>query len=516
MGDLLSIIEFLFVDNSYYLFGIILLIVFFRLWMYSSLISGDYEKHRLVFHDVEALVREQHWGQRYLIILSKLIRVSCNLIGDRRFFYAWDRDATLYKSFTRESYDFCIRLSVLYPLVSFLILLVAHNGELGLDKKLVDFSLILNGDFLTLIFCFFVGGILIVLAMSYKVEMSTVLLLLIIIILFLAITLFFLVSLDFFVPISVAWACIFTLFLIAKLKVTGYFVFQVFSFLSGTFILIFLFEDYSSLSFYGVMFLIIFAYLVYKNDHVLEKFLIKSEEKIVLLALWTLLVSTLAISLISHKVESTMLILVMLLPLVNSFVDWVSLGVTRWLIHCLVVGKHSWRSSLIWAGVDVLFALLLLFSLSALIILAVSLINIISGVLVVDLNNIFNSIARGEHFENAWIYVMLLSTLIPTVIHFSVAGGAMSLIISSKRRERMLVDLDNHSIRQKEVFLYVVFIPIIGYVVAPLLLLLFLFFLVSNHGANLGGYLLNFSRYWASILDDRVIFPINSAVPLSL
>lgn len=186
-----------------------------------------------------------------------------------------------------------------------------------------------------------------------------------------------------------------------------------------------------------------------------------------------------------------------LLPLVSAPLDWVALGMTRGLLQAVRAGQHSGRVAFGWAMVDLLLALVFLFLNAAVLVGVTALGNAVAGkVLVVDIGSILkgmeNNVADINHW---WIYFMLLFTLLPTLIHFALAGGAIALWLPRKARLWLADGLERNHYKTFMAWLYLTFTPVVG-LLAPAGLLYGLWWLVNANGGWLGGHLLG----WAGML----------------
>jgi len=137
-----------------------------------------------------------------------------------------------------------------------------------------------------------------------------------------------------------------------------------------------------------------------------------------------------------------LLFFLLILPLINTPFDWLSLGVTRGLLHAIVSEHHSTLTTLLWAALDIILALILLFSLTSIGIFTLALGNTISGKELFEINMVLDRIKSDpSNQDNWWIYAMLLTTLIPTFFHFLIACTSIVLLPSkdwlSKRAEEL-------------------------------------------------------------------------------
>lgn len=195
-----------------------------------------------------------------------------------------------------------------------------------------------------------------------------------------------------------------------------------------------------------------------------------------------------------------MMLLLLQLPMVNAPLDWLSLGVTRGLLQAVRVGQHSGWMTLVWALVDLVLALLFLFLITAALLGVTTLGNIVSGRPGVDIGGILQSLrCEPNNVDYWWLYFMLFSTLVPTLIHFALAGGAATLWIPRPVRLWLADGLERDHHKTFLAWVYLTFMPVWGFILVPGALLYLLWWLVTMHDAWLGTHLLD----WADMLVGR-------------
>ena len=132
--------------------------------------------------------------------------------------------------------------------------------------------------------------------------------------------------------------------------------------------------------------------------------------------------------------EETWLLFLGLLPLINAPLDWLSLGVSRGLLGAIANGSHRGVIALAWALADLLLALAFLVLVAAATVGILALANRLAiaggGVTLVDLDALLAGIAAHPADPRwYWVYFMLLTTLVPTLIHLAAAGIAAVLTL---------------------------------------------------------------------------------------
>lgn len=175
---------------------------------------------------------------------------------------------------------------------------------------------------------------------------------------------------------------------------------------------------------------------------------------------------------IAHKNYLMLLLFWLWLPLLNAGLDWLSLGVTRGLLQAVRLGNHSAARALGWAIADLLLALVFLVLITSVLLVVVALANATVGQPLVSLTTLLQDVHKNAAgVNNWWIYFMLLSTLVPTLIHFALAGGAATLWLPKQRRSKVVDGIEASVFKHYVAWAYLIFTPFIGFMVAPALLL---------------------------------------------
>ena len=209
-----------------------------------------------------------------------------------------------------------------------------------------------------------------------------------------------------------------------------------------------------------------------------------------------------------HLNQSDILLLPLflgILPLANAAMDWLSLGFTRGLLYNIRHGHHTGGMALLWVGLDILLALFFLFAIASLTTLLLAGINAISlavdGKAIMDLISLFDGLKENPGaLEYSWIHFMMLSTLIPTLLHFIIAGFALVLVMPSWLRKWVLSQWNERGDANYVAFFYISFIPILG-LIGPLMLLWGLWELLTAWGGYVGWGLLAWMRDIAGLID---------------
>lgn len=144
-----------------------------------------------------------------------------------------------------------------------------------------------------------------------------------------------------------------------------------------------------------------------------------------------------------NEATLSFLVFMVTIPVVNAVFDYLSLGLTRYLLQkSLATGRN-----LIWyAGADFVAACLMLLVLSLTIIAVLSGLNLIAaghGAHPIDIGGILSRMRRTPLDVSLWwIYIMIFSTFLPTFAHAALAlGNAPLMRIFKKWRSRVIAGL---------------------------------------------------------------------------
>ncbi len=115
------------------------------------------------------------------------------------------------------------------------------------------------------------------------------------------------------------------------------------------------------------------------------------------------------------------------LPISNGVLDWISLSVSRWFGRAIVAGRGS-AGALAWAALlalaDLAAATAFLFAITWLLAFAVEGLSVWSGV-ALELDSYLSEALAYPWSRGLWATIMVLSTLLPTAVHFVLALGAL-------------------------------------------------------------------------------------------
>nr|VFK16898.1 MAG: hypothetical protein BECKLFY1418C_GA0070996_10276 [Candidatus Kentron sp. LFY] len=197
-----------------------------------------------------------------------------------------------------------------------------------------------------------------------------------------------------------------------------------------------------------------------------------------------------------------------ILPLVNAALDWVSLGVTRGLLYAIRRGHHTGLTALGWVFADIVLAIFFLCTIASLVTLLLSGINAATiawgGGLLLDLGSLFDELASNPaSIDFIWIHFMMISTLIPTLVHFLIAGFSVVFVLPDGWRQWIVQNTNVNEDARLLAFLYVSFMPLLA-LALPAGLLWSLYILVSMHHGVLAMGLLEWTRGIAMVVDPSM------------
>ena len=129
---------------------------------------------------------------------------------------------------------------------------------------------------------------------------------------------------------------------------------------------------------------------------------------------------------------SLIVVFLFLLPLANAPLDWLSIGLTRGLLRTGLALGGTWRIALI-SLLDLALAAVLMFALVALTVALVAAANWATvdggGVPILPIAPLLDALAADPWAaEFAWIWLMLFSTLLPSLLHLF--AGLASLAVT--------------------------------------------------------------------------------------
>ena len=184
----------------------------------------------------------------------------------------------------------------------------------------------------------------------------------------------------------------------------------------------------------------------------------------------------------------------LLFPLLNAPIDWLSLGITRGLLNSIRHKHHGGYHAFVWALLDVVLAIGFLLLVSAVLVLTLGVLD--KDLLLKILDDLRNN---GSDINNYWVYAMLLSTLIPTVVHFIIAASALTLWLPQHWRHWVATNLHQNHYKILIASTYLTITPVIG-IVASGGLVYGLYWLLETQGDWLAGVLLGWANWLAAVV----------------
>ena len=204
------------------------------------------------------------------------------------------------------------------------------------------------------------------------------------------------------------------------------------------------------------------------------------------------------------------LLFLVVLPLQNVWLDWLSLAVTRGLLYGIASGKHRVVTAVIFGVLDIVFALLLMLTLIALVVAVVSGFNILVqkqlGQNLLDFNLLFQQLRQGFSADNLWVHLMMFSTLLPTLIHLGVLSFATMLYLVPKKSQKDLNAIARGDLetRRKACIQHFLVTNPVFVLLFPVLAIAGLYSLLAANHAELGNMLLSWAVLIAESIDPMV------------
>lgn len=199
----------------------------------------------------------------------------------------------------------------------------------------------------------------------------------------------------------------------------------------------------------------------------------------------------------NNQTFSTQIILFYLvLPLLNAPLDWFSLGVTRGLLHSIKDQYHTGILAFLYIIVDLIFAIVFLLIIIALLVITVGYLDGLSGTNF--LTGTFIGIKENSHGGSYfWLYAVVITTLIPTFVHYILAGAAVTMWLPHNLRHWSTENIDKNYFKLWFGTIYLSVTPIIG-ILIPLMLLYGLYLIVVSNGHTFVELLLLWGDFIAS------------------
>jgi len=193
-------------------------------------------------------------------------------------------------------------------------------------------------------------------------------------------------------------------------------------------------------------------------------------------------------------------------PLINAPLDWTSFGLTRGLLYTIICNRRYWVVSFLLAIADLVIGLLLLVATTAVAAITLASINRLtqaySDAILLNLNSLlYNIEAKPYDSSHFWVYALLLSTLIPTCLHYLLASAAfMATPIPHWLRAKIVRDFDTSSDTRFCAFLTTSLVPICG-ALGMMALFYTFWFLISAYHGPIAKALLEMARRVAAPID---------------
>ena len=183
-----------------------------------------------------------------------------------------------------------------------------------------------------------------------------------------------------------------------------------------------------------------------------------------------------------------------LLPLFNALFDFACAGLTRYLLR---MGLDQKRATW-WAVLDGLSGIAIFFALGCALIAFITCVIPADGVPLLDLAQLFANL-RSAPDDYIWLMIKLFSTLLPTLLHLSLAALTLALQYPTWWRNFVtdLLKQDAHS-RQTALLSGVCICAMIT-VALSILIWIFAFAITHDHGVTLRAVLWIFKTFAGAI-----------------
>ena len=210
--------------------------------------------------------------------------------------------------------------------------------------------------------------------------------------------------------------------------------------------------------------------------------------------------------------DGTAAVLILALPFLNSVFDFLSCGLTRF---CMRQGMSSGSlNALRWSLIDLLAAILLLVVLSLFTILALHFVRSLDGKPLVSLNAVFTGIINDPK-SYWWLYLTFFSTLIPTLVHFSVgcfSFVALAPVTLQRAFARCIGVMEDNGFANVAVRFGLPLLATVA-LAAPILIVYGLGFWLAENYSNLGWNILRLAIDFAGWLDPSNIEGLGKLLP---
>ncbi|MEM9043930.1 MAG: hypothetical protein AAGC81_04490 [Pseudomonadota bacterium] len=236
---------------------------------------------------------------------------------------------------------------------------------------------------------------------------------------------------------------------------------------------------------------ILFAYLLPRRSH-------GGSLVVSMLIAVSIIVGTLSFGDFSSDRASAIFFLGVL-PLVNTFFDYLSLGLTRFLLR---KGVDNNQYALLCGLADLFAATFIFLLLGASMIAVVHGLNMISAIPHLDLDQLFVDMsAEGGWRDYFWLYAVIFSTMLPTFIHLSIASLSAITLIPLRPRVwvakmmKRVPEKDPGAILFTQILLTIMAVWTLG---VPLLIIGGTFWLLVLFHADMGRFYLDLFACWAA------------------
>jgi uncharacterized membrane protein len=121
------------------------------------------------------------------------------------------------------------------------------------------------------------------------------------------------------------------------------------------------------------------------------------------------------------------------------------------------------------------------------------------------LSTTLNEINHANHdiaINHYWVYALLFTTLIPTLVHFVLASTALVMWLPHTLRHKIANNLSKNHYKHWIAAFYLTITPVVGFLM-PVLVLYILYQGLHEYSDELGGMLLEWAKMLARMVLDN-------------
>jgi len=200
----------------------------------------------------------------------------------------------------------------------------------------------------------------------------------------------------------------------------------------------------------------------------------------------------------SADTNAMIVLFLVILPLLNAPINWLSLGLTRGLLQTIGKKRLPEKRILCWSLVDLAIAIILTVAVSAILVTGIAFFDQFvlkfSNSAIVDLPQRLAELRRNPwSIDHFWFYSLVLPSIQPILMHAIIALMALISWLPSQYRHWMTDPeyfIEDRDRRLATKFWFLI-VPPFSFIIAPALFIYGLYLLLSWHGDLLGLGILN-------------------------